>query len=78
MLKQNPITGVPDGLFVAAYDQPRNPELPGYHAENLSELIDWFRKTSRNLTGLTLHRVRDTIAAIQKVSLGTKTLHMST
>ena len=44
MLKQNPITGVPDGLFVAAYDQPRNPELPGYRAENLSELIDWFRK----------------------------------
>ena len=44
MLKQNSITGSPDGLFVAAHDQLRNPELPGYHGEKLSELIDWFRK----------------------------------
>jgi hypothetical protein len=44
MLTQNLNTGVPDGLFVAAYDLIRGNDLPNYHRENLSELIDWFRK----------------------------------
>jgi hypothetical protein len=44
MLTQNLNTGLPDGLFVAAYDLIRGNELPNYHRENLSELIDWFRK----------------------------------
>jgi hypothetical protein len=44
MLTQNLNTGLPDGLFVAAYDLTRGNELPNHHRENLSELIDWFRK----------------------------------
>ena len=44
MLTQNPDTGVPDGLFVAAYDQLRGDDLPNYHREHLTSLIDWFRK----------------------------------
>jgi hypothetical protein len=44
MLTQNLNTGLPNGLFVAAYDLIRGNELPNHHRENLSELIDWFRK----------------------------------
>ena len=44
MLTQHPDTGLPEGLFVRAYDLVRGGELPGYYRDLLHDLIDWFAK----------------------------------
>ena len=44
MLTQNSNTGLPDGLFVVAYELVRAGELPRYYHDLLHDLIDWFAK----------------------------------
>ncbi len=46
MQTKNLVTGVPDGVFVRAYEVLNNEpgDIPNYHQENMETYIDWFRK----------------------------------
>lgn len=52
MLTKNKNSGMPDGVFVAAYELAYGENPPIYHSVVLEELIDWFRKNLKKPTRL--------------------------